>query len=72
MRIHKQLRQWCDENSLEFLAYRCEVTAGYIHKLIAGERVPSKKLARRMQRVTKGKIAFKAWERAWKQHEKQK
>jgi hypothetical protein len=56
-----RLKAWCGENSLEYLAYRAEVTAGYIHMLIRGERTPSRKLARKIERITSGMIEWKGW-----------
>lgn len=63
MDVRKKLKFWCRENSLEYLAYKADVTAGYIHKLIRGERVPSVKVAKKIQIVTSGYVAAKAWDR---------
>jgi len=72
MRIQLKLRRWCDENSLEWLAFKAEVSAGYVHKIIRGERVPSLKLAKRFQRITQGAIKVKDWERARKELEQRR
>jgi len=55
------LRRWCDDNSLEFLAFKSEVTAGYIHMIIRGDRTPSKKVARKIERITNGEVKAKGW-----------
>jgi len=56
-----KLKHWCEENSLEYLAYKAEVTAGYIHMLIRGDRTPSRKVARKIERITSGVIESKGW-----------
>ena len=67
MKVQTKLKRWCELNSLEYLAYKAEVTAGYIHKLMRGERVPSVKLAKKIERITEGAVTLKSWERARKQ-----
>jgi len=57
-----RLKQWCDGNSLEYLAYKCEITAGYLHMIIRGDRSPSKRLAKKIERVTKGRIPWESWD----------
>lgn len=64
MPINKMLGVWCEENGLEYLAWKADITAGYVHKLIRGDRLPSRKLARRIQRITKGAIKAESWEKA--------
>ena len=66
MTVQTRLKRWCELNSLEYLAYKAEVTAGYIHKLMRGERVPSIKLAKKIERITDGAVTIKMWERARK------
>ena len=56
-----KLKGWCTDNSLEYLAFKAEVTAGYIHMLIRGDRTPSRKVARKIDRITKGVIEWKGW-----------
>ena len=59
--IQKKLKRWCDDNSLEYLAYKTEVTAGYVHMLIRGDRTPSRKLAKKIEKVTKGDVRWRSW-----------
>ena len=57
----QKLRQWCKENSVEMLAVRCECTAGYILKIIGGSRSPSRKLAKKIDTTTRGKVPWRQW-----------
>ena len=60
--MRDRLRNWCRENSVEKMAVRCDVTAGYILKIISGTRNPSRKLAKRIDKVTKGELPWRQWE----------
>ena len=46
---------------MEMLAVRCECTAGYILKIIGGSRSPSRKLAKKIDTTTKGKVPWRQW-----------
>jgi len=58
----EKLKAWCDDNVLEFLAWKVGISAGYVHMIIRGDRKPSRKTAKKIEKVTKGLVPWKNWE----------